>query len=289
MKYTLMDFQKEFPDDRACLDFILKLKYPHGTQCPECAKRNCLHPVEGRRAYSCAWCAHQVYPTAGTVFHKSPTSPSKWFFAIFLMAQSRNGVAAKEIERQVGVTYKCAWRMAHQIRLLMADGNDPLRGIVEADETYVGGIRKGKRGRGAAGKTAVVGLVARQGDVRAKVVEKVNGETVLGNIQANVAPDATVYSDELNVYKRLAKLGFTHDTVAHGIGEFARGSVHTNSIEGFWSQVKRSISGTHHSVSKKWLQNYVNEFSFRYNRRRAFAPMFSQIVAKAAEQHASAA
>lgn len=289
MKYTLMDFQNEFPDDRACLEFILKLKFPHGTQCPECAKRDCLYPVEGRRAYSCSWCGHQTYPTAGTIFHKSPTSLRSWFFAIFLMAQSRNGVAAKEIERQVGVTYKCAWRMAHQIRKLMADGGDPLRGIVEADETYVGGVRKGKRGRGAAGKTAVVGLVARQGDVRCKVVEKVNGETLLGNIQENVAKDATIYSDELNVYKKLTKLGFTHDTVSHGIGQFARGVVHTNSIEGFWSQVKRSISGTHHSVSKKWLQNYVNEFAFRYNRRKAFASMFSHIVAKAGERHVEAA
>lgn len=284
-----MDFQNEFPDDRACLEFILKLKFPHGTQCPECAKRDCLYPVEGRRAYSCSWCGHQTYPTAGTIFHKSPTSLRSWFFAIFLMAQSRNGVAAKEIERQVGVTYKCAWRMAHQIRKLMADGGDPLRGIVEADETYVGGVRKGKRGRGAAGKTAVVGLVARQGDVRCKVVEKVNGETLLGNIQENVAKDATIYSDELNVYKKLTKLGFTHDTVSHGIGQFARGVVHTNSIEGFWSQVKRSISGTHHSVSKKWLQNYVNEFAFRYNRRKAFASMFSHIVAKAGERHVEAA
>ncbi len=278
MKYSLGSFNSQFPDDKACLEYVFKTRWPNGPKCPDCGKKDCFYPIAKRRSYSCSWCGYQLYPTAGTIFHKSVTPLKSWFFAIFLMAQSRNGVAAKELERQLGVTYKCAWRMNHQIRKLM--GGDPakLKGIVEADETYIGGVRPGKRGRGAAGKTPVVGIVERGGSVQAKVVDSVTTANAFGNINRNVERGSTVYTDELAVYNYLQGFGYQHGVVNHGRKEYVRGCVHTNTIEGFWSQVKRSISGTHHSVSRKHLQNYVNEFSFRYNHRASEVPMFSLLA-----------
>lgn len=291
MKFTLALFQAQYPDERACLDFLFKTRWPHGCTCPECDKKDCFHPIEKRRAYSCQWCGHQVYPTAGTIFHKSSTSLVSWFFAIFLMSTSRNGVAAKELERQLGVTYKTAWRMAHEIRKLMSDGPTKLAGIVEADETYVGGKRGGKRGRGAAGKTAVLGIAMRSGGVKATVVAAVNTVNAIKHLRDNVEPGTKVCTDEFNIYNPVETFGFPHHTVRHGIGEYVRGRVHTNCIEGFWSQLKRSIDGTHHHVSGKHLQKYVNEFAFRYSNRYVSetSSMFELMAGRTGAQLAGAA
>lgn len=281
--YTLAEFNEQFPDQRACLDYMFKQRWPNGGTCPDCGKKDCFYPVSERRSYSCSWCGHQLYPTAGTIFHKSSTSLKSWFFAIFLMSTSRNGVAAAEIERQVGVTYKTAWRMCHEIRKLMADGPSKLRGVVEADETYVGGKRKGKRGRGAAGKTPVVGLAERGGDVQAKVVPAVTTAQTFGNLARSVEKGSTIYTDELAVYNYTKAFGFKHGVVNHGQKQYVLGPIHTNTIEGFWSQLKRSLDGTHHHVSGKHLQKYVDEFVFRYNRRFASASMFSLMTERVGE------
>lgn len=281
--YTLAEFNDQFPDQRACLDYMFRQRWPNGGTCAECGKKDCFYPVEKRRSYSCSWCGYQLYPTAGTIFHKSSTSLKSWFFAIFLMSTSRNGVAAAEIERQVGVTYKTAWRMCHEIRKLMADGPSKLRGTVEADETYVGGKRKGKRGRGAAGKTPVVGLVERGGDVQAKVVSKVTTAQTFSNLARSVERGSTIYTDELAVYNYTKRFGYKHGVVNHGQKQYVLGPIHTNTIEGFWSQLKRSIDGTHHHVSGKHLQKYVDEFVFRYNRRFASVSMFSLMAERVGE------
>jgi transposase-like protein len=288
MSYTLRDFQSQFPDDRACLDFLFKTRWPNGGTC-ECGKKDCFYPIEKRRSYSCSWCGYQLYPTAGTIFHKSTTSLVSWFFAIFLMSTSRNGVAAKELERQLGVTYKTAWRMAHEIRKLMNDKPTKFFGECEADETYIGGKRPGKRGRGAAGKTAVVGIANRRGGVVAKVVGVVNTENVIGHIRANVEVGTTIHTDEYPAYNYVQPLGYKHEVVNHGRKEYARGKCHTNCIEGFWSQLKRSIDGTHHHVSRKYLQNYVNEFAFRYSNRYASSSMFELMAGRSGDLLSEAA
>lgn len=280
MNYTLKDFNAQFPNDRACLKYLFTVRWPSGGTCEECGKKDCFYPIEKRRAYSCSWCGFQVYPTAGTIFHKSTTSLQSWFFAIFLMSTSRNGVAAKELERQLGVTYKTAWRMAHEIRKLMDEDPGKLKGEVEADETYVGGKRPGKRGRGASGKTPVVGIVERGGKVRAKVVRNVTTAQCFGNINQNVERGSTVYTDELPVYNYTGKFGYKHEIVNHGQKEFVRGNAHTNTLDGFWSQLKRSIDGTHHSVSAKYLQNYVNEFAYRYNHRLSEIALFELLAGR---------
>lgn len=158
MSFTIREFKTLFPDDKTCLNWLYKMRYPKGADCRKCQHKACFYPVERRKAYVCSWCGNQISPTAGTIFHKSPTPLTLWFHAIFLMGQAKNGVAAKELQRHLGVTYKCAWRIAKQIRLLMTQDKEPLGGMIEADETYVGGKRHGKRGRGAEGKTPVFGV-----------------------------------------------------------------------------------------------------------------------------------
>jgi transposase len=279
MSYNFKDFDAQFPDDAACLDHIFRARYANHV-C-ECGKRDCFYRIAKRRKYCCSFCGAHIAPTAGTIFHKSETSLKTWFFAIFLFAKSKNGVAAKELTRQLGVTYKCAHRMGHKIRELMASEGNLFSGVVEADETYIGGKRAGKRGRGALGKTPVIGVVERRGGVAAKVVDNVTAANVIGHIRKNVTAGATVVTDELPVYNYTAKFGFPHLRVNHGLGEYARGKAHTNTIEGFWSQVKRSIDGTHHSVSRRYLQSYVNEFAWRYNHRFDGVDLFASLVAKA--------
>jgi transposase-like protein len=189
-------------------------------------------------------------------------------------------VPAKELQRQLGVTYKTAWRMGHKIREHMAavDGEEPLSGIVEVDETYVGGHRPGKPGRGAAGKTIIVGMVERDGDVVTKVVPNVRKVTVEPLIEANVEKGSTVHTDELASYRGLTAKGYTHETVNHGAGEYVAGDSHVNTIEGYWSRLKNSIHGTHVHVSGKHLQKYAGEFEYRYNSRKQPRKMLAELL-----------
>ena len=283
-KYTIRQFEAQFPDDAACLAHIFASRYPDGLACEKCSRVNQFTPVAGRRSYACP-CGFHVYPTADTIFHKSTTSLKTWFFAIFLMSASKNGVAALELQRQIGVTYKTAWRMCHQIRELMAEEVPTMRGTVEVDETYVGGKRPGKRGRGAAGKTIVVGALERGGNVAPFVVERANAETAENLLEVTTDKEAAkIVTDEYGAYHGLKAKGYDHDSVNHGAEQWTKGDVHTNGIEGFWSQMKRSIDGTHHHVSKKHLQKYADEYAFRFNRRHSPRPMFSSVVSQLAER-----
>lgn len=269
MKYTIRNLRNDFPNDEACLEFIFKNRWPKGLTCPNCEKKD-FYPIKGRKSYACK-CGFQVSPTEGTIFHKSSTPLTLWFHAIFLMSQSKNGVAAKELERQLGVTYKCAWRMARQIRLLMTDDDGPLgdNEIVELDETYVGGKAKGKRGRGAAKKIPVFGAVERNGKLKTKVVLNIRKLTLMPLIKDMVANNSVIVTDESNSYNDVKKIGHLHESINHSKGQYVDGDVHTNTIEGFWSQFKRSVHGTYHSVSRKHLQLYLDEFSFRYSHRKS--------------------
>lgn len=279
-QYTIRDLLKDFPTDDTCVEYIFKMRYPEPV-CPECEAEKSFYRVSTRKCYSCSHCGYQIHPTAGTIFHKSSTPLTLWFHALFLFASSKNGVSAKEVQRQLGVTYKTAWRMSKQIRSLMTQGKNPLDGTVEMDETYIGGRKRGgKRGRGA-DKEAVVGIAQRDGSVRVRHVENVKASTLMPMLRENVKLGSAVMTDEFPVYNRVSKDGYLHEVVQHGIKEYVRGNAHTNTIEGFWSQVKRSISGTHHAVSPKYLQFYLNEFVFRYNHRNSDLPMFHLLLARA--------
>jgi transposase-like protein len=243
--------------------------------------------METRRSFSCQDCGHHVHPTAGTIFHKSTTSLTLWFYAVYLMASTRCGISAKQIERELGVTYKTAWRMCHLIRKQLDEGHDPLSGTVEADESYFGGkaknMHKSKReakikGRGPSGKTAVFGVVERKGNVKAKVVPDVQKGTLTQEIITTVAPGAHISTDEFPSYRDLVAHGYQHGVVVHALGEYVQGDVHTNTIEGFWSLVKRGLDGVYHQVSPAYLPNYLAEYGFRYNHRNDTTPMFRSFL-----------
>lgn len=279
-KYTINDFNKRFPDDNACLEEIFNIKYGNPSFCQNCTHRAKFYRVTNKKCYACGECGYQISPTAGTIFEKSSTSLRDWFYAIFLFSTSKNGVSAKELQRQLGVTYKCAWRIANQIRKLFSDDTDPLSGIVEADETYVGGKGKGikTRGRNTDNKTPVIGLVERQGRVKAQVTADTKSSTVIPFIKANVIQGSNLMTDEYRSYNNATKEGYKHETINHSRKQYVSGNIHVNTIEGFWSQVKRSIDGTYHAVSPKYLQNYVDEFAYRYNNRNNVIPLFSALI-----------
>ena len=284
-KYTRKQFQAQYPDDAACLQAVLARRYGSTDVCPHCGVVGKLTRIEGRRAFACKEGCH-IYPCAGTVFEKSSTALTDWFYAMYLMTATRNGVSAKELQRQLGVTYKCAWRIGHQIRELMsardeANNPGPLTGHVEIDETYVGGKRKGKGQMGKKShRTIVMGALERDGAVKATIVPNVQRATLLPIVQATVAVGSTISTDELSSYRTLAKYGYNHGTVDHAREQYVSGIFHTNSIEGFWSHLKRGIRSTHASVSPKHLSRYVNEFAFRYNNRHAPAEMFQRMLAQ---------
>ena len=283
---TLREFLDQFPDDESCLQHVFESRFGQGHVCPKCAKKSNWSRLQSERAYSCQWCGHHIHPTAGTLFEDSRTSLQSWFYAIYLFTTSRHGVSAKELERQLGVTYKTAWRIGHQIRNHMSqvDGELPLSGEVEIDETYVGGEHPGVRGRGAAGKTVVFGMLQRDGQVRTKIVPNCKKATLQPIIEANVEQGATVNTDELRSYKGLTKAGYKHKTVNHGAGEYSTGDTHVNGLENFWKHLKGSIRSTHIHVSKKHLHKYAKEFEFRFNSRQNPSGMFPALVSQFPKQ-----
>ena len=277
-KYTLKEFKQDFADDDAILEWLKDYRWPDGIHCPVCDKIRKHHRIKSRPCYKCDNCGHEVYPTANTIFHKSATPLTTWFDAMLWMATTRSGHSAKELQRITGVTYKTAWRMFKQIRTLFGEDTIPLNGQVEIDESYFGGVRRGKRGRGAEGKTAVIGIVQRQGVVAASIVSNVKSSTVMSLIKRNVAWTAIIYTDEFHSYDRVAMAGYRHKRVQHSAKVYVNGDAHTNSIEGFWSLAKRGISGVYHAVSPKYLQSYLNEYAFRYNHRNDAVPIFKLIL-----------
>jgi transposase len=280
-KFTVKDFQKAFHSDDVCLEYIRLNKYPERIDCPACGKSALFHKVNGRKTYACDFCGYQISPTAGTIFHKSPTPLTTWFYVIYLMAQTRGGISAKQIQRETGVTYKCAWRMCKQIRDMLCEDCEKLDGEVELDESYFGGKHEGTRGRGAEGKTAVFGMVERGGKLSAKTVSNVKSATLLPMVAEHVANGSDVYTDEFRVYAALPGMGYKHGVVQHSDKVYVQGNAHTNTIEGFWSQCKNGIRGVYHAVSADYLQHYLDEYSFRYNHRNDVSPMFFSFLSRA--------
>jgi transposase-like protein len=277
--YTLKQFNKQFGSDEACLEFLVRARWPNGILCPNCHKITKYYPVRGRKTYECGVCGNQVSPTADTIFDHSPTPLRSWFHAFFLIASTRCGISAKQLQRELGVTYKTAWRMFHQIRAIMAETQKSMYGDIEVDESYFGG-KGGKQGRSLESKTPVVGMVQRGGNVMAKVVTDVKARSLIPLIMKQVPRNEgnTIYTDELGSYNLVSKIGYTHERIQHAAKVYARGLVHTNTIEGFWSLTKRGIDGVYHAVSPKYLQNYLDEYGFRYNHRRDSIPMFFALL-----------
>lgn len=277
-KFTKKDFDKMFPDNNACLEWIKNKQYPDGIFCPMCKKITKHHKFTKRPVYECDYCGHQVSPLATTIFRKSSTPLRIWFEAIFEMSTVRSGYSAMALQRKFGVTYKTAWRMFKEIRTFLDEQPDMFAGEVEADETYVGGKWHGTRGRGAEGKTAVIGVVERKGKVVAKVAANVKQSTVVPFINKHVSRTAILYTDEFPTYDHFTRIGYMHKRIEHSQKIYVNGNIHTNSIKGFWSLVKRGINGVYHAVFPKYLQYYMNEYAFRYNHRNDETPMFQTML-----------
>ena len=295
LRYTVADFNVEVPTDDACLEHVKTERGPDGVaRCEKCGVERKHYRVSGRTAYACDHCGNHIYPLAGTIFEKSTTPLKTWFYAMYLMGSTRCGISAKQIQRETGVTYKTAWRMFKQIRsLLSEDGGMQLEGsTVEMDETYVGGRRRGYIGRPGAGdkkKTAVIGMVERRTDgkvgrVIARVATDAKKDTLHGLAQEYILPSSTVFTDDFSAYDGLEKLGYVHKRIRHSAKVYVVGDTHTQNVEGFWSLIKRGIGGVYHNVSAKYLQTYLDEYCFRFNRRDRGNLLFRAILQRVSER-----
>ena len=283
---SVREFFERFPNDDVCLEHIMSVRYGLRHPCDKCLNLSTFHRIASRPAYSCAHCGHHVYPCAGTIFQDTRTPLQIWFYAIYLFVTTRHGVSGKELQRTLGVTYKTAWRIGQQIRDLMvkAGGFAMLQGHVEVDEAYVGGHRPGKRGRGAAGETIVLGMKERDGKMVAEVTPDVKKATLREAVNRTVEPGATVSTDELYSYGLLEGDGYRHGAVRHGDKEWAYYDYrhdavhHTKSVESFWKFFKASVRSTHIHVSEQHMARYLGEFAFRSNHRQMKNAMFDLLL-----------
>lgn len=259
MKYTISRFRKDFPNDDRCLEYIFRTRFSK-------EEREGFYRVGKTKRYG-YWKGYKsISPLVGTIFENSSTPLSLWFYAMYLFSTSKNGVSAAELQRQLGVTYKTAWRMATQIRKLMEQDGNKLSGTVEIDEANIG-------------RHPVLGAIERGGKVRVRSVDKNNGSSIASHTIKNVSVDSILMSDSNKAYGWLDR-HYQRKAVNHS-KEYVRGDVHINSMEAFWSQVKRSIAGTHHHISQKYLQSYLDFFSFQHSYRTSEVPLFLVLLGKA--------
>ncbi len=265
---NLMTLMEEFDSDTACRVALEQLRWPKGVRCLRCESEK-VYRATPRNQFDCALCGYQFSVTAGTIFHDSHLPLRKWFAATYLICESKKGISSNQLKRTLGVSYKTAWYLSHRIRAAMKDEIAPLlEGIVEVDETYVGGKVRG-RGRGYRdNKTMVLGAIARGGDVRLKVEKRADRRTLHTFIKSVVDDDAeAIYTDEWAAYRGIADANTRHETVNHREEEWVRANVHTNTVEGVWSLLKRSVVGSYHQLSAKHLQAYADEVAFKFNNR----------------------
>lgn len=275
---TLLEAVTYFSDPNTCREFMVNLRWPDGiVTCPHCGSTEPRF-MEKRGIWQCKnkECRKQFSVKVGTIFEDSPLPLQKWLPVLWLLANAKNGISSYEIHRAIGVTQKTAWFMLHRVRLAMqTESFCKLQGEVEVDETYIGGkarnMHKARRaekikGTGGMGKTAVMGLLERHGEVRTKVVPNVRRDTLQPEVRKHVEPGSAVFSDDLHSYRGLGD-EFVHEVVNHA-EEYVRGRVHTNSLENFWSLFKRTVNGTYVSVEPFHLFRYLDEQEFRFNSRK---------------------
>lgn len=270
---NLPDLIEQFRSEERCRSYLEDLRWPDGVRCPRCGNASTSW-IEKRHQHECneASCRYQFSVTAGTVFHDSHLPLWKWFLAIYLVGESKKGISAKQLQRTLGTSYKTAWYLGHRIRSAMEEGSPvPLHGIVEVDETWVGGKRK-DRGQGPwANKSMVLGAIERDGEVRFSVrvgPHRKKRESYQGFVEQAIHDDAeAIYTDSANAWGDLSDHNTRHEKVNHHAEEWVRAQVHTNTVEGVWSLLKRSVIGSYHQISAKHLPAYLDEIAFRFNNR----------------------
>jgi transposase-like protein len=302
--YSLMEFMRMFPDDAACLDQLWRDRFApdgHHAYCPsdKCSRERKFHRTTTRASYTCDSCGLHVHPQKGTIFERSSTSLHLWFYAMYLMASTRCGISAKQMERELGVTYKQAHKMMKRIRTLMGDDGEPLSGDVEVDETSWGGrprkehgqhpnIATGPLDRRAAGKAhaeakpTILGMVERGGKIRFRVIPNRRGPALSREVRANVDPSSILFTDDWQAYKPLRREHLDHKIINHSAGEYVVGDVYTNTIEGAFGNLKTGMRGVYKKVSPAYLQAYLDEYAWRHNAKRDDGALFLQLLDRAA-------
>ncbi|MSP22683.1 MAG: IS1595 family transposase [Dehalococcoidia bacterium] len=275
---NLISLVEQFHDEERCREFLEGLRWPEGVACLRCGSVT-VGRIATRRLFQCADCAYQFSATVGSVFQDSKLPLYKWFAATYLMCESKNGISSNQLKRTLGVTYKTAWFLTHRIRAGMADVvREKLVGIIEADETFVGGKQRFRGRTGHTGpvpgsnpysnKSIVLGALARGGNVRFQVTGNRSTKSIKASIDEHVAARAeALYSDDWPDYNVVADENTRHESVNHSAKEYVLGDVHTNGIESVWSLLKRSIVGSFHQLSAKHLDAYLSELEWRFNNR----------------------
>lgn len=273
---TLQEAIRYFADESLCLQFVAQLRWPHGPICPRCTSQD-VRFLPTRYLWQCRGCRKQFSVKVGTIFEDSPIKLDTWLCAIWMIVNAKNGVSSYEVARSLGVTQKTAWFMMHRIRLALQSGSlDKLSGEVEMDETFIGGRARHMhkddkerkvKGRSRYGKIVVFGMLERKGRVKARVIQDTTGAELHGEIREHVAKGSRVFTDQFKSYRGLAP-EYEHRVINHAVS-YVKGNVHTNSIENFWSLLKRSIKGTYVSVEPFHLFRYLDEQAFRFNARKA--------------------
>jgi transposase-like protein len=285
---TLAQFLEYFKDEETCREHFTAIRFRNGEYCAHCGHTT-IYTFSGGKRYRCAKCKQDFTIKTGTVFGESKVSIKKWFIAIYLLSTTSKGISSIQLAKHVGVTQKTGWFMDHRLRKAMKQNGGQLFGTIEADETFIGGLEKNKHrskkiqsGRGPVGKTPIVGMRQRGGEVRAQVVESVDSAVLHTVVRETVAADSVLYTDEHRGYRGLHE--YHHNVVAHSVGRYVDGDKHTNGIESFWALFKRGYHGVYHYMSPKHLQKYVDEFAFRLNRKGEDSQsVFSDVVSRITE------
>lgn len=263
---NLVNLIERFGTDEKCRAHLTELRWPQGVKCPRCLWKGVSH-IEDRNQYDCNVCRYQFSVTSNTIFHDSHLPLWKWFLAIYLMIESKKGISACQVQRTLEITYKTAWFLCHRIRAAMREVSaDRLKGIVEIDETFLGG--KGPMSMKYKGKMCVVGAVERGGEIRLQLIKEPNRYLLRKFIKDNTAPETeAIYTDGWMGYKGVGDADTRHEVVNHAKDEWVRGDVHTNNVENVWSLLKRGVVGTYHKLSVKHLDAYLDELEHRFNNR----------------------